>query len=66
MTKQVIEVRCNQCGKEIKEEIGYMYWLSLMNYFECEYLNGDITKELYECMVNRVMMFKPYMEEKKS
>ncbi len=60
MTKILVE--CRACKKNIIEDIEYQKWLSLFNYFECEYLNKNITEELYETMIDRLCTFKPEID----
>ena len=56
-------VECKECGKEVLKMTAYQEWLSLFNYFEFDHLNGNITSELFETMINRLCHFKPMEEE---
>ncbi|KKM65857.1 hypothetical protein LCGC14_1487090 [marine sediment metagenome] len=56
-------VECRDCKKNIIKDIEYQEWLSLFNYFECEYLNGKISKELCDTMINRLCTFKPEFKD---
>jgi hypothetical protein len=53
-------LRCYDCKKPIVEDIKYMDWLSLMNYFEHEYEEGEISQATYEHMIDRLATFKSY------
>ena len=59
-------MRCEKCQKEISKIIGANWeeseWLKLMNYFEHELTEGEITNATYESMANSVMTFKPHEE----
>jgi len=56
-------MRCEKCQKEISKIIGDNWecaeWLKLMNYFEHELTEGEITNATYESMTNALMTFKP-------
>ncbi len=53
-------MKCDKCQKEICVTIGDNYeWLKLMNYFEHELNEGEITNATWESMTNALMIFKP-------
>ena len=58
-----ILVECKECKKEVLKMTAYQEWLSLFNYFECSYYNGEITSELFQLMIDRLCHFKPIIEE---
>ena len=45
------------------DEIIYNDWLKLMNYFEHELSEGEITDESYEQLVDALMSLKPWPED---
>jgi len=56
-------LRCSECKKEILKQTAYQEWLMLYNYFEIDYLNGDISEELYHRMIDILMSFKAFALE---
>jgi hypothetical protein len=57
-----MEIRCKECKKNIIDDVKYQDWLSLMNYFEHQYNEEEITLATYESFVNRLMTLKPDFE----
>lgn len=56
-------LRCSECQKPIIEYTKYQNWLALVLYFEHEYTEGEITKETYEAMTDRLMTLKQFVVE---
>ena len=59
-------MRCERCQKEINTLMGdgdWNDWLKLMNYFEHELTEGEITEVTYEKMTQALMTFKPWPKE---
>ena len=56
-------IMCGTCGKEkpedIYDDITWMDWLRLMNYFLHELLEEEITNDTYEDMTSALMTLKP-------
>ena len=52
-------LRCTDCQKPLFDDLAYMHWLSLSNYFEHQFDEGEITQTTYEKMIDRLMMLKP-------
>ena len=58
---------CNNCeykNFKLKDDQGWGDWLKLMNYFEHELTEGEITDKTYEVMTDALMTFKPWIEIK--
>lgn len=53
-------IRCNECKKSIIKHTRYQDWLALMNYFEHELNEEEITQTTYQSMVDRLMTFKEF------
>ena len=59
-------MKCEQCQREINLIIGngdWNDWLKLMNYFEHELNEDEITNATYESMTSTLMTFKPELQE---
>lgn len=59
-------MRCENCQKEINNLIGngdWNAWLKLMDYFEHELTEGEITNATYESMTDALMSFRPESED---
>jgi len=56
-------MKCDQCQKEISNLIGKNWamteWMKLMNYFEHELTEGEITNATYESLTNSLMSLRP-------
>jgi len=55
-------MRCSTCWKDLETDIGDMVhnqWLKLMNYFEHEYTEGEITEQTYNSMADALMAVEP-------
>lgn len=62
----LFKIRCHNCQKNIIEYVDYQSWLSLFHYFEHEYLEGEITKETFDIMIERLMVLKPECKDESS
>ena len=56
-------IQCQECKKIIIEDIKFNHWLALVNYFEHEFDEDEITVKTYENMMNRLMTLKPDFED---
>ena len=55
-------MKCEDCGKRIKDiipDINVLSWQKLMNYFEHELDEGEITNKTYESMTDSLMFLRP-------
>ncbi len=58
-----MNIKCTECKKNIIDDVAYMDWLALVNYFEHEYDESEITQQTFERMYDRLMTLKPPMAE---
>ena len=55
-------MKCENCWREVEKsfpDVIYNDWLKLMNYFEHEYDEDEITEQTYNRMVDALMAIKP-------
>jgi hypothetical protein len=50
-------IRCEDCKKSIIHDVKYGDYVSLMGIFEALHLQGTITSDLYESMMNKLTTF---------
>ena len=57
-------IRCSECKKSIlDDDMIWNDWLALMNYFEHEFEEGEITQATFEHMTDRLVTLKPALKE---
>ena len=58
--------KCSHCRKALCEELGLDPlddWLKIMNYFEIELTQSEITNATWETLTNAMLSFRPDRKE---